>query len=141
MIIWFTGQPGSGKSTLAELVGADFLVDGDDLRKLDNPGYDEDGRRQNIDRAQAIAAYLDDQGYSVAVALVSPYRDQRERFKTARAVHEFYLHTDSDLRQEYHVAEYEPPLTTYTDIDTGRLSIREAVRLVHRTLAAAPSRP
>ena len=59
MILMITGQPASGKTTLAQALKdrgiVDAIVDGDDLRELDNPGYDEAGRRQNIDRGHAIA--------------------------------------------------------------------------------------
>lgn len=141
MIIWFTGQPGSGKTTLARAMSR-LVIDGDDLRTLmPNPGYDEAGRRQNIDRAQAIAAYLDRDprpGHPVAVAVIAPYRDQREAFKATHNVVEVYLHTNEDRgRNEYHVADYEPPLENYLEIDTGQKDIREAVRLVRREMATA----
>lgn len=140
MIVWLTGQPGSGKTTLARqmiIEGAvEYMVDGDDLRSLmPNPGYDEAGRRQNIDRAQAIAAYLDVLG-DVVVSLVAPYRDQREAFKSAQNVIEVYLHTtDIRGREHYFVEDYEPPQEHYVDIDTGAVSIEEAVRIIHRALA------
>lgn len=145
MIIWLTGQPGHGKTTIADALVAegivDYVVDGDDLRELmPNPGYDEAGRRQNIDRAQAIAAYISTvQKGHVAVALVAPYRDQREAFKAAHDVLEVYVHT-TELRgrEHYHSQDYERPLENHIDIDTGECSVEEAVRIVHRALAAVP---
>jgi len=140
MIVWLTGQPGSGKTTIARALaesGAFRVLDGDDLRELmPNPGYDEAGRRQNIDRAQAIAAYLSHYGEWVAVALVSPYRDQREAFKATHDVLEVYLHTDEIRgREHYFVADYEPPQENYVDIDTGTASVEEAVRIIYRAMA------
>jgi adenylylsulfate kinase-like enzyme len=141
VIVWFTGQPGSGKSTLAEAMVGYINVDGDDLRLLDNPGYGEEGRRRNVDRAQAIAAFLESKGFGVAVSLVAPYRDQRETFKTRHNVLEVFLHTaDVRGREQYFVEGYEPPLTDFVDIDTGRMSIVEAVRIVHRSVATTPPR-
>lgn len=141
MILWFTGQPGSGKTTLAHSVGHGWLVDGDDLRLLHNPGYDEAGRRQNIDRAQAIAGFLHGKHWLVTVALVSPYRDQREDFKTRFPVLEVFLHTDEIRgKEDYFVNEYQPPLTDFISIDTGKVNIEEAKSLIHRTLATTPSR-
>lgn len=134
MIIWFTGQPGAGKTTLADaLYGegvVDHVVDGDDLRELmPNPGYGEAGRIQNIDRAQAIAAYLHNEGYRVAVALVSPYRAQREQFKKLHPVIEVYLTTDEDDirgREHFHVEDYEPPEDVFYMINTSQMTVAEA---------------
>lgn len=145
MIIWITGQPGHGKTTIADALLADgkvdYVVDGDDLRTLmPNPGYDEPGRRTNIDRAQAIAAYMDKlHSGNVAVALVAPYRDQREAFKALHEVVEIYVHTtDIRGREKYHVPEYEPPESDFTFIDTGATTVEQAVRAIHWALAAVP---
>ena len=117
---------------------AAYVVDGDDLRVLmPNPGYDEGGRRQNIDRAQAIAAYLAHIGELVVVSLVAPYRDQREEFKASQNVVEVYLHTTEIRgRENYFVEDYEPPQENYVDIDTGTASVEEAVRIIYRAMAA-----
>lgn len=142
MIVWLTGQPGSGKTTLATKLYfrrvVDFIVDGDDLRDLmPNPGYDRAGRLVNIDRAQTIAAYLHAQGESVAVALVAPYRQQREAFKSSFPVQEVYTHTD-DLRgrEGYHVEDYEPPLNNFIDVDTGLYSVASATEFLLSELEA-----
>ena len=88
MIYWFTGQPGSGKTVLADLLKEKFLphayrIDGDEMRDLfQNKDYSMNGRVKNIDAAQKIAHYLHNQGKDVIVSLVSPYRDQREEFKS-----------------------------------------------------------
>lgn len=152
MIVWITGQPGAGKTVLANRSGEALsvggrrvaIVDGDALRELmPNPGYGEKGRRQNIDRAQAIAAYLDSVvGYDVVfVSLVAPYRDQREQFKKDQDVFEVYVHTDETRgREDYHVEGYQPPQVDYLDIDTGIESIKQSSRRIHRAVAAASSR-
>jgi len=116
---------------------AAYVIDGDDLRVLmPNPGYDEAGRRTNIDRAQAIAAYLAHIGELVVVSLVAPYRDQREEFKASQNVVEVYLHTTEIRgREHYFVEDYEPPQENYVDIDTGEASVEEAVRIIYRAMA------
>ena len=86
MIIWLTGQPGSGKTTICKRILWEkpnfFHVDGDDLRDLfDNKDYTEIGRRKNIQLAQQIAEYLHNKGKNVIVSLVSPFKDQRDKFK------------------------------------------------------------
>ena len=64
-IYWFTGQPGAGKTTLAKglmnrLSLVNFVhVDGDDIRDIfQNKDYSENGRRQNIQKAQDIAQFF-----------------------------------------------------------------------------------
>ena len=154
MIVWITGQPGAGKTVIANRAGEALtrggnsqkvaIIDGDGLRELmPNPGYDEAGRRQNIDRAQAIAAYLYTiVGYdTVFVSLVAPYRDQREKFKEDHDVVEVYVHTNETRgREEFHVDEYEPPKKDFIDIDTGDETEQQSASRVYRAVAAASSR-
>ena len=122
MILWFTGQPGSGKTTLCkELRKRIFCtskktihLDGDDLRDiLDNKDYSEKGRRKNIEFAINMAKVLENKGYLVLVSLVSPYRD-------LRIGKVFYLHSKRDLRKQYHVENYEPPIENFTKINTDK---------------------
>ena len=88
MIYWLTGQPGAGKTTLAGWIMASFpnksmSIDGDDIREIFiNKDYSEVGRRKNIEKAQTLAKFLHHKGFTVVVSLVSPYRDQREEFKS-----------------------------------------------------------
>ncbi len=126
MIYWFTGQPASGKTTLVNNLLSHFgkentiIIDGDDLRDIfQNKDYSEVGRRKNIERAQDIALFLNNKGYTVLVSLVSPYKDQREEFKKNGVVVEVYLHTTEDRgRNQFHVQNYEPPTENFIDIDT-----------------------
>ena len=158
MIIWLTGQPGAGKTTLAKGMIAKLgdvpsgeypglakvaLVDGDDMRELmPNPGYDKAGRHINIDRAQAVAAFLDQHTDYVFVALIAPYREQRDEFREAHGVIEVYVHTtDERGREEYHVNDYEPPDGDhYIDIDTTGELVVDSIRRLHRALAAVSQR-
>ena len=104
MIIWLTGQPGSGKTTICKRILWEkpgvFHIDGDDLRDLfENKDYSETGRRKNIELAQQIAEYLHKKGKDVVVSLVSPYKDQRDKFKQKIGDNfvEVYIHT-SEIR-------------------------------------------
>ena len=96
------------------------MVDGDDLRKLiNNKDYSEQGRRNNISQAIAIAKYLDFLNYDVIVALVSPYKDLREELKATTNVIEIYVHTtDIRGREAFHVADYQAPTENFIEIDT-----------------------
>jgi len=129
MIIWLTGQPGSGKTVLAgwlqsftEINSRVMIIDGDDIREIfQNKDYSEAGRRKNIELAQNLALFLHNKKYTVIVALVSPYRDQREDFKARLGddIKELYVHTTEDRgRNHFHVDNYEPPLENFIDVDT-----------------------
>ena len=143
MIYWFTGQPGHGKTTLALALiehlraqGTEpFHVDGDDLRALtSNADYSRAGREANIRRAQTIAHYLHNQGRTVVVSLVAPYRAIREELKAATEVVEVYVHTtEARGREAKHAQDYEAPITGFIDIDTTGTTIEESM---HQLLAA-----
>ena len=138
MIYWFTGQPGHGKTTLAKALiehlraqGTEpFHVDGDDLRALtSNADYSRAGREANIRRAQTIAHYLQNQGRTVVVSLVAPYRDIREELKAHAQVTEVYVHTTEQRgREEKHAKDYEPPFENFIAIDTTGRSEKESLR-------------
>lgn len=131
-IFWFTGQPHAGKTTLAKhlhnfllenSIRNTFLVDGDDLRKINsNKDYSEQGRRNNVSQAIAIAKYLDSLNYDVIVALVSPYKDMRDELKADSNVVEIYVHTTEIRgREHFHVENYEPPTEKFISIDTTNI--------------------
>jgi adenylyl-sulfate kinase len=93
--LWMTGLPGSGKSTVAagveaQLLGqgrSTYVLDGDNLRHGLNGdlGFSAADRAENVRRTAEVSALLADAGVVVLVALVSPYRADRD---AARAVHE-----------------------------------------------------
>lgn len=127
MIIWLTGQPGSGKTTLAKWLQASYpnkgvVVDGDDIREIfDNKDYSEQGRRKNIELAQNIAKFIHKKGDVAIVSLVSPYKDQRDTFKSTmgKDLIEVYVHTtDIRGREQFHVENYQPPTEFFIDINT-----------------------
>ena len=139
MIYWFTGQPGHGKTVLAtafkEYLNNDcFHIDGDDIREIfDNKDYSEAGRRKNIELAQQIAQYLTNKGKDVLVSLVSPYKDQRDKFKEKMGDNlvEVYVHTSETRgREDFFVKEYGQPTENYLDIDTTNESIEESTKKV-----------
>lgn len=138
-IYWFTGQPSHGKTILANLLVNKlksqnkqvFHVDGDDLRALTlNKDFSKQGRIDNIKGAQKIAHYLHNKGCNVVVSLVSPYRWQREEFKTAIGKHfiEFYVHTlEPRERDHFKVDDYEAPLENFIDVDTTNDTPEESI--------------
>jgi adenylyl-sulfate kinase len=92
--VWMTGLPGSGKSTIASGVEAAllaagrsaYILDGDNLRHGLNGdlGFSAADRAENVRRTAEVSALLADAGVVVLVALVSPYRADRD---AARSVH------------------------------------------------------
>ena len=139
MIYWLTGQPGSGKTTICKEIlelkdYRIFHIDGDDLRDLfDNKDYSESGRRKYIELAQQIAQYLTNKGKDVLVSLVSPYKDQRDKFKEKMGNNlvEVYVHTSETRgREDFFVKEYGQPTENYLDIDTTNESIEESTKKV-----------
>ncbi len=91
--MWFTGLSGSGKSTVAVeverlLVEAGrpaYLLDGDNLRHGLNAdlGFGAHDRAENVRRVGAVARLCADAGLVAVVSLVSPYRADRNRVRSA----------------------------------------------------------
>jgi adenylylsulfate kinase len=116
-------------------MGSDvFHIDGDDLRDLfDNKDYSEVGRRKNIELAQQISEYLHNKGKHLFVSLVSPYKDQRDKFKSKMGNNliEVYVHTTEIRgRESFFVQDYELPTENYIDIDTTNVSINDSANMI-----------
>lgn len=88
LTIWFTGLSCSGKTTLAQglrvrLEGVGTIVqvlDGDEVRRRLSPGlgFTKQDRDTNIQRIGQMANVLSQNGITVVVAAVSPYRIARD---------------------------------------------------------------
>ena len=106
--VWLTGLPCSGKTTLAlalerqlfELGALAQVIDGDNLRLglSRDLGFTPGERAENVRRAAAVAALLNDAGLISIVALVSPEDEARqaalERIGAQRCV---LVHLDAPL--------------------------------------------
>jgi adenylylsulfate kinase-like enzyme len=78
---------------------------------------------------------LNGKGYTVLVALVSPYKNQRDTFKKIADVVEIYVHTSEDRgRNGYHVYNYEPPTENFIDIDTTNKTETESFHEILKAL-------
>lgn len=140
MIYWITGQPGAGKTTLARAIkrslearGCSVVhIDADEWRKLGkNQDFSEEGRRKNVRSAQEFAEEKSAEGKIVVCSFVSPYRDQREDLKSRSKVVEIFVHTDEIRgRENFHVKDYQRPNESFVDINTGKLSVEQAVAML-----------
>ena len=87
-VVWLTGLPGSGKSTIADatvrrlhaLGVHTYVLDGDNVRTGLNKdlGFTAEDRAENVRRVAEVAKLMKDAGLVVFVALVSPYRADRQ---------------------------------------------------------------
>lgn len=90
-ILWLTGLPSSGKSTLAHAVEGllyqrgcrSFVLDGDNVRHglCGDLGFSVGDRRENIRRVGEVAKLFMDAGLIVLVALIAPFRTDRQRVR------------------------------------------------------------
>jgi len=108
--IWLTGLPASGKTTLAHALEQRlrktgrhaYVLDGDDLRLglCNDLGFSEADRIENIRRAAEVARLMFDAGLIVIVALVSPFRAQRQAARRLFSDGEFVeVFVDTPLRE------------------------------------------
>jgi adenylylsulfate kinase-like enzyme len=64
---------------------------------------------------------------------VSPYKDQRDKFKSKMGNNliEVYVHTTEIRgRESFFVQDYEPPTENYIDIDTTNISINDSANII-----------
>ncbi|MDR0814298.1 MAG: adenylyl-sulfate kinase [Bacteroidales bacterium] len=86
--LWLTGLSGAGKSTIAAALKARLdvcdvpscILDGDELRKglNSNLGFSPADRKENVRRVAEVAKLFNAAGLVSIVALISPYRDDRQ---------------------------------------------------------------
>lgn len=161
LVVWFTGLSGAGKSTIAEAVEARlsdigmhaYRLDGDELRTglSSDLGFSPTDREENVRRVGEVARLMADAGLVVLVALISPYRSDRDRVR-ARVGAQFaevfvdtpldvcetrdpkglYLRARRGLIPEFTgiSAPYEEPLRPELRIAAGACTIDEAATQV-----------
>jgi adenylyl-sulfate kinase len=159
--LWLTGYPGAGKTTLAmalerrlaEAGVACHVLDGDDLRRGLNRdlGFTPADRHENIRRVAELAALLNRAGLTAIVAVLSPYRADRDmaRSVVGPAFREIHVSTPlavcesrdpkgmyakarrGELRDFTGVsAPYEPPESPHLAVDTTDADVESSVDLV-----------
>ncbi|MBX9743063.1 MAG: adenylyl-sulfate kinase [Chthoniobacterales bacterium] len=92
-ILYFTGLSGAGKSTLAKSLEkylherniATFILDGDNLRYglCSDLSFSKEDRTENMRRVGEVAKLFAEAGLIVIVALIAPFRADRELLRTS----------------------------------------------------------
>lgn len=127
-VLWLTGLSGAGKSTIAQAVCRHLraqgrravVLDGDELRRglTRDLGFSAADRAENVRRTAEVARLMADAGLIVIVALISPFRADRD---LARALFEpgrfFEVFIDTALS----VAEARDPKGLYKRARSGQL--------------------
>lgn len=160
-VIWLTGLSGAGKSTLAVRLEqglfrrgvAAFVLDGDNLRHglCANLGFSPPDRAENIRRAGEAARLMADAGMVVITALISPFREERQKVREICAsggvpFAEVYVNAplatceQRDPKSLYKRARsgeikgftgidspYEPPLKPELELHTDELTVEAAL--------------
>ena len=165
-VLWFTGLSGAGKSTIADLTEKKLhglglhthVLDGDNVRSGlgRDLGFTDADRVENIRRISEVAGLFVEAGLIVLVAVISPFRSEREMARAVVDEQEFLeIFVDTpvsvcesrDPKGLYRKARqgelrnftgvdspYEPPEAPELRIDTTALSISEAADQVIQLL-------
>ena len=129
--VWLTGLSGAGKSTIAvaleralvESGRLAYRLDGDNVRLGLNAGlgFDASGRAEAVRRMGEAALLLADAGVVAIVAMISPYRADRDAVRARhaeRGVRFVEVHVDVPLA----VAESRDPKGLYAKARGGQVA-------------------
>jgi len=139
-VLWLTGLSGAGKSTIAgklarKLIGLGrnvCVLDGDVVRcgLCSDLDFSPGDRKENIRRVAEVAKLFADAGVICVVALISPYRFDRQMARRIAGRNPFVeIHVNAPLE----VCERRDPKGLYARARTGQIK--------HFTGISAPYEP
>ena len=127
-VLWLTGLSGSGKSTIANelekklfnLGVHSYVLDGDNLRLGINKdlGFTAEERAENVRRTSEIAKLMVDAGLYVIVALVSPFRGDRDQ---ARAIFDESEFIEAWVNTPIEICQARDPKGLYKKAASGEI--------------------
>lgn len=167
-IVWFTGLSGAGKTTVARAVEERLhrigyrtcVLDGDKIRQglCRDLGFSAEDRAENIRRIGEVAKLFMEAGLIVLVAVISPFRKDRDRVRRMTSAGEYfevycrcpllvceqrdpkglYLRARAgDLHEFTGISSpYEEPQRAEVVIETDRKSVEECVKSVGEMMVA-----
>jgi len=157
--LWFTGLPLSGKTTIADAVFKELQkldiplerLDSKDIRELiPNIGFSREDRNRHMKRVGYLIKTLQNNSISTVASFVSPYRESRKAIREMVKNNVIvYVKADietckmRDYKGVYEKAlngelknftgvndDYEEPQYADIVIDTDKISIDEAVKII-----------
>lgn len=127
-VLWLTGLSGSGKSTIANELEKklfnlgihSYVLDGDNLRLGINKdlGFTPEERAENVRRTSEIAKLMVDAGLFVIVALVSPFKGDREQARSLFDENEFF---EAWVDTPIEICQARDPKGLYKKAATGEI--------------------
>jgi adenylylsulfate kinase len=166
-VVWLTGLSGAGKSTIAanlnqrlsQIGMKSFILDGDVMRNglCSDLKFSQEDRKENVRRITEVARLFAEAGMVCIVALISPYRMDRDAARAIIGSDRFvevyvnapievcerrdpkglYAKARSGVIKDFTgiSAPYEPPLAPEVEIWTNQFDLRESVGKILEFLA------
>lgn len=170
-VVWLTGLSGSGKSTIANALECElhriglrtYVLDGDTVRQGLNSdlGFSDEDRAENVRRVAQVARLFLQAGVIVIVALISPFRVDRDKARALFAPGDFlevYVNVPLEVAEQrdtkglYRKARqgllpqltgvgsaYEPPHSPELVLCTDKQTLSTCVDLMMPFLVNVPS--
>lgn len=107
VVLWLTGISAAGKSTISRLVAGQLrerghrvqIIDGDLIRERLSPdlGFSKADRDENVRRVTVISDLLTTHGVIVVAAMISPYRETRDRARADLGTRFVEIHVKASI--------------------------------------------
>ncbi|HDD45195.1 MAG TPA: adenylyl-sulfate kinase [Candidatus Desulfofervidus auxilii] len=147
MIYWIFGRSGTGKTTIGKLLAKKIkaiFLDSEDLRNIfTNLGYSKVDRWENNFKAYSLAELINNQGFDVVIAIMTPFETFREVYLYDKLkIKTIYLKCPKTICQARKPETYKKfPLDIFEEpkkfdimIDTSKYKPEEAINIILKKL-------